>query len=669
LLAPLALLLAWIGTFGCVALGRFTLAFDDHPGQLYRAWLVATSGIAPYRWHEGWWGGYAELQFYPPGHAYAVALLDRIAFGALGLDAAYQMILWLAYALPGFTAWLLLARVLQNGWLALPGAFVVLSLSAGVASGVEGGVHIGMVPARLGWAMLPLLVLALLPAVDAPAAGRAAARGWGTRTPLLILLVAVIVLMHPAHIPAAAIAVVLAAMQARSAGTVRHRLADALLVLACAAGLSAFWSLPLLVRAVETRALAWGSIASSLAELGREPLMIVALVLAIVAHRHARTPPTRLLANYPWAVSVAVALDAVVLEPLGIRSLPSARVLDSAVLAFVLAAAVGAVHLVHRIPVIPARAAAPALALGMVAVVVLLALPGRALTLWPARGQWPSLAEVERGLRLDALWAQLREAPAGRVLFVRSAVPLVYGTDWWRPHTHVTALAPRESGRSIVHGTFTHPSPVAAFVYRGDAGRAPVRALTETLDGHSLFGIRLTALDAMRFEHHADRLGISVVVAIEDDRPALGFLDTSQQFRRVPSTAPFLLWMTSTPVSLPQDAGHGTRAVTLHGEPGAWTTSRVAYSPLWRAVDTAGRALDVRRGEAGDLEVRLPDARVDVRLVYQPGLPELAGVITSLVACATWIAVSVIAAGRGRVSAPARVPDARRALPGGRARS
>jgi len=57
-----------------------------------------------------------------------------------------------------------LSRVLASGWLALPGAFVTLTLSLWPAlmSGVEGGVHVGMAPARLGWALLPLLAAALL---------------------------------------------------------------------------------------------------------------------------------------------------------------------------------------------------------------------------------------------------------------------------------------------------------------------------------------------------------------------------------------------------------------------------------------------------------------------------------------------------------------------------
>src|SRR4030095_9553511 len=80
-----------------------------------------------------------------------------------------------------------------------------------------------------------------------------------------------------------------------------------------------------------------------------------------------------------------------------------------------------------------------------------------------------------------ALWTTLRTAPAGRVLFVRSGVPLVYGRDWWRQHTHITALTPLRAGRAIVNGTFTHPSPVAALVYRGATQGGAITELVERL--------------------------------------------------------------------------------------------------------------------------------------------------------------------------------------------
>src|SRR5581483_12116185 len=63
---PLGLLLAYGIAFATQALGIGPLAFDDHPGQLARLWHVLREGPAPWAWNDGWWAGYAELQFYPP---------------------------------------------------------------------------------------------------------------------------------------------------------------------------------------------------------------------------------------------------------------------------------------------------------------------------------------------------------------------------------------------------------------------------------------------------------------------------------------------------------------------------------------------------------------------------------------------------------------------------
>src|SRR4030095_2168697 len=122
---------------------------------------------------------------------------------------------------------------------------------------------------------------------------------------------------------------------------------------------------------------------------------------------------------------------------------------------------------------------------------------------WATPGAWPSYPATERGLRLPALWAALRAAPPGRVLFVRSGVPLVYSLDWWRPHTHITALTPLRASRAIENGTVTHPSPTAALVYRGTTQGGAITELVERLDGRSLFGRPLATLGVDTFHEDA----------------------------------------------------------------------------------------------------------------------------------------------------------------------
>jgi hypothetical protein len=394
---------------------------------------------------------------------------------------------------------------------------------------------------------------------------------------------------------------------------------------------------PLLARLGHTRALAWGALTpAGLADtLLGHPLAPAILILAGLALAGARAGPARLLAWWPPVMVAIVAVDALVLEPAGLAWLPADRVMDSLWLALVLGGALGAGRLLERLAA--RRALAPSLvSLGAVALSVALALAGRdTLALWPRPTAWPTYESVERGLRLPAVWAALRGLPEGRVLFVRSGVPLAFGPDWWRPHTHVTALAPLAAGRPIVNGTFTHPSPVAAFLYRGHAGRGPITTLVERRDGQSLFGRPLEALDAVTLERHARRLGVSAVVALDDDLPRLGALAEHPGFPARRRESPFVIW-SGRAVALPQPIASGHWRMPIEGTTGDWTPVPVAYYPLWRAA-VLGQPLETRRGEYGDLEIRLPAAARAVELTYAPGAPELAGLALSAAGLAAWL--------------------------------
>jgi hypothetical protein len=621
-LVPLALLASFGLAFGAAALGAAPLAFDDHPGQLYRLWHVVTRGPAPWAWNPDWWAGYPELQFYPPGAAYAGTLLHLASFTALSVPASYHALVWIAYLAPGLTAFLALARILGSGWRALPGAFLALTVSAGAASGVEGGVHIGMLGARLAWALVPLLLLALVPWLEED-----------RRIPRsAVLVTAAIVLLHPAMLPAAVVLMLVAAI-ARPPRV--RRLATALAALALAAALTAFWTWPLLLRLANARALAWGEPPG----IGRLGWLLV--ILALVGFWRARGPAARVVARLPWAMLVIVLLDRVALEPLGARFLPANRVADGALIALILAAALGWSGL-RRAPSNATPRRELFVSLVGVLLLVVVGLRSGALSLWPRAADWPTFAVVERGLRLSDLWAALREAPPGRVLFMRSGVPLVYGppwgTAWYRPHTHVTALAPLFSGRAIVGGTFTHPSPIAALLYRGDAGPGPITQLAEQLDGRSLFGRPLESLDPETFNGYAAALGVGVAVALDEDASRLRALDDNRDFTRRPAPSPFLIFGRRDGVDLPRAAKGDRWNITLTAARDDWVSARTTYYPLWHA-SAGGVPLPTRRGQLGDLEVRLAgDGPRVVALVYRPGVAEISGIVISVLGGVVWLA-------------------------------
>ena len=612
--APLpAVLLAAFGVaFGWRALGGGLLVFDDHPGQFYRLHHAITLGFAPWRFDPGWWAGYAELQYYPPGFAWLGAALHRASLGSLSPDAAYRILLWLAWLLPGAATYALLRRMIGDPWLALPGAFVALTLSAGCRSGVEEGLRWGLVAARLGWGCLSLLAWSLLRWADG-----------GARPPLLsAALIAGITLLHPAHVPTAAAMVALAGAHAAPRA---HRLRDAALILTLGFGLCAVWLLPLLARLDMALPLAWQelSIGGLAGRLVAQPIVIGLALLTIVAWRLR----ARAAAGAHWLLALSpvmaglVALDALVLEPLGVAWLPADRVMDGLYWALVIGGALGFAALVRA----STRPAVPAL----VALATCLPLswgayePG--LSLWPGSLGWPKEMAVVRGLRMDGLWEAIRKEPPGRVLFLRSGVPLDWRPEWWRPHTHITALTPIRTGRAILGGTFTHPSPVAGLLYTGSAANRPLARLAEQLDGESLFGQALGSLDAATFDRLAARLSVSSVVALEQDARRSLFLIENPAVVHRARRGSFIVFSLAPSLTGPEPIGFQRWRVPVGSEVrDGWAPLSIAYSPLWVA-HAGGVVVPVRRDDWGLVEVRVAPGTTDVDLEHRPGAAEWAG--------------------------------------------
>jgi hypothetical protein len=621
-LLPAAVLLLFGVGFAGGTLGRGLPAFDDHPGQLYRLAHAVDHGLAPWTRNPGWWAGYAELQYYPPGFAYLGALLHRAALGAIGVEATYHALLWAVYLLPGLGTYALLARILPSPWLALPGAFLALTLSAGARSGVEEGLRWGLVAARLGWGLLPLLGLALV----------REAEGGRPRLVAPALLLAAIVLAHPAHLAAGICLIALAAVV--SGAPPGRALLRAAAVVVLGLALAGFWLLPLLGRLELVRPLAWSgaSLWSLLAAMGRQPLLVALAAASALGWRAARGLPLgrartfRWLAALPPAMLALVALDALGLEPVGLGWLPADRLQDGLFLYLILGAAPVLARLARAPVGLPPVGLAAA---GVAAAIGLGLIPSAEPTLSLRSGgprDWPTLAELDRGLRLDALWEALAAAPPGRILFVRSGVPLQHGRDWWRPHSHVTALAPLRSGREIVHGTFTHPSPLASVVYRGPGARGPVTVLAEERDGRTLFGEALERLTPDVFERLAEALRVSAVVSLDEDAGRLAFLTDGGRWVPFRQAGPFRVWAAVTPRALPAPVARGRWRVEAGPHPGGWLAAGVAYSPLFEARRDTER-LPTRADALGMLEVRVPaGAEVVLELSYGPGALEWAGI-------------------------------------------
>lgn len=664
-LGPVLLLAVYGGAFAVAAFGGDVPAFDDHPGQLFRLWHFLEeslpAGAWTADWSPGWWGGYPELQFYPPGLALAGAAIRLLLLWRPSVETVYQLLGGLVLLLPALSTFLLLARAIGDRWLALPPAFLALTLSAGLRGGVEESVRWGMLTSRLSLGLLPLLVLALKPWIET-----------GRRPVWAPVLAAAVVLAHPAGAPAVAAVLLVATLLAVALRPRRATLRDAFGAAVLAVALTAFWTLPLLARRAWLVPLAWGdfSLGGLLDEVRRRPVLLATAVtaplawLAVVARRR---PFDALLATLPLALA-AVLLADVALFARGWSSLEPARIVDGLALAALWAAGLAlAVGLARLTPGGDRGAARPVLALVLIGLAVLGS--GGAnrsptgeptLTLWPVASRWPRLDAVSREHDLPRLWAALRGG-SDRVLFLTSSLRLERGRagrqEWHAPHSHVTSLTPLLAGREIVHGTFTHPAPLAARFYTGGSP-ARIDTLAEKLDGQSLLGQPWERLSAEAFDDFARRLRVATVVSPTADAGRARFLEAS--YARVRQAAGFTVFerRDGPDPTWPrvERITHRRYRVLVSPSGGVWIPTGISAYPLWQVKSRRG-TLETRVDPWGLLEFRVPLDVFEAELVYSEGWLEWGGLAVTLAGALGWLAW----AGRGRN--PARRPAASPSAP------
>jgi hypothetical protein len=277
------------------------------------------------------------------------------------------------------------------------------------------------------------------------------------------------------------------------------------------------------------------------------------------------------------------------------------------------------------------------------------------VTLWPTAGGWPTLEEVTRRHQLDRLWTALRGG-SDRVLFLTSSLRLDRDPAWYGPHSHVTSLTPLMAGREVVHGTYTHPSPVAARFYTGQA-TPPARLLTlaERLDGKSLLGQPWEQLPVATFDRFARRLRIGTVVVPSGEVPRARFLGTA--YAAVGEAAGFTLFQRrDRPWPRMERITRRRYRVIVSPTGGVWIPTGIPAYPLWQVKSAAGR-LEMRADDWGLLEFRVPVDLFEAELVYAEGWLDWTALGVSLLGAGAWLVWAVRAKGP---SAPVRVAGVRR---------
>jgi hypothetical protein len=655
--APLLLLLLYGTAFAAAAFGRGVPAFDDHPGQLFRLWHALDRSVPALAWtadwNPDWWGGYPELQFYPPGFALLGGAIRAALLWRPSVETVYRLLCALALLAPGLTTYALMRRVLGDGWLALPPALLALTLSAHLAGGVEAGLRWGMLTTRLGMAWLPLLALSLAPWIER-----------GERPVWAPVLAALAVLTHPATFPAVTALIVLATALALVARPGRATALTGGAVAGFAVLLACFWLLPFAARRGWVVPLAWGDLgAATVADLSRRPLLLAIGAGALgawVAVGLRRRPFDALLAALPAALALALAGDAWLFAR-GWSAIEPARLVDGVVHACLWAAGLGVGVGLERLAAgRGARRHRPPAALALVLLAAILPDPGggaRTLTLWPARAEWPTLGEVTARHDVERLWQALRGG-SDRVLFLTSALKLDRSPEWHAPHSHVVALTPIRAGREIVHGTFTHPSPIAARFYTGEATPPPrLRTLAERLDGRRLLGEPWERLTPDAFDRFARRLRVGTVVVPLGDVPRARFLGPT--YAQAAEAAGFALFeRRDRPWPRVERITSRRYRVLVSPTGGVWIPTGVLAYPLWRVKSAAG-ALETRVDDWGLLQFRVPVDLFEAELVYGEGWLEWLALAASVAGGGAWLAWALRARRRAGGAARARGAPAR----------
>ncbi len=634
-LAALALLTG-LALIACGFLLRGDLfIYGDHPGQFMRLWYPLRVSHRLLGWNPLWYAGYPELQFYPPGFVLLGWVLDGLTLGQLSPFALYQLLLFVAYLLPGLSVCALAARITGRRWVGLvTGGLALLfpELWGGAAA-----VFVGLVAERLAFGLVPLAMLTGWQALHAERPAR-----WWLFTSLAL---AATVLMHPFHAVAPVLFLGLVALSL--AGRWRL-LRDLALVTVLSVALVAFWLLPLMAHRDYAAPMLRADLAQTLDWLSG-PMIWLHLAAALLVPLALRVQRDRTLVVFVVSVVTAAAglfvfmlFDHLVLiERLGFYLLDPVRFTAEVYLALVLVAGIGLSYL--PIWLSWGRWRLGKGVLGGLVLLLFLARLGQPLLSMVREHRNPAhfLEHARQSFALDDTWNAL-ENDTGRVLFTS------YYLHLGELPTSLKAATPYFVGRAIVGGTFSHWSPVARALWVGHTDVELLPSRVELTDDVSLAGRAWAEWTDPGFFDLCRHLDVTTVVATWDDVQARTFLDAAPHFQSFYSDDLFVIYRVLETTSNPAQAEGA--AVRLHRATptaldlvvseaigGSSLQIKITDYPLWQ-VRADGEILPHRADALGLMTVSLLPGTYDLRLRYLPGPAERIGAWISLGAAVAWLA-------------------------------
>ncbi len=641
-LAALALL-SGLALAACGFLLRDDLfIYGDHPGQFMRLWYPVRISHQLLGWNPLWYAGYPELQFYPPGFVLVGWGLDWLTLGRLSPFALYQLLLFLAFLLPGLTVYALVSRVGRQRWAGLVAGGLALIFPE--LWGGASAVLIGLVAERLAFGLVPLVLFTGWQALH----GRHPIRWWL----LTGLALAATALMHPFHAVAPILFLGIAALFYPG----RWRLLRSLVLTSILSmGLVAFWLLPLLVHRSYAAPMLRANLDQTLDWLlspnAQRYLAASLLVALAVWKQRDRSFTVFVIAAVLTAVSLVAFMlfdHLVLIERLNFYLLDPVRFSAEVYLVLVLLAGFGLAALFLWLSRWRWRAAGGLL--GALALTMVLAWLGRPFLDLVREHQDPSrfLSKARQSFPLDETWSVLRSegtqgAGQGRVLFTSHYLHL------GDLPTALKSATPYFTGRPIIGGTFSHWSPVARVLWVGSVDVDLLPGQVELTDDVSFAGRAWAEWTDADFYELCRRLNVTTLVTTWDDVNARTFLDSASHFQSFYSDDLFVLYRVLDPAPTLVEAEGARLALLDEGpttldlrvaEATASATLRVKITdyPLWQ-VQSGEQTLAHYADDLGLMSLSFPPGTYDVSLRYLPGSAERAGAWISLVSATLWLVV------------------------------
>jgi hypothetical protein len=608
--------------------------YGDHPGQFMRLWYPLRTSHRLLGWNPLWYAGYPELQFYPPGFVLLGWLLDRLTLGQLSPFALYQLLLFVAYLLPGISVYALVGRVTGRRWAGLVAGGLALlfpELWGGAAA-----LFVGLVAERLAFGLVPLVMLAGWQALHA----RRPVRWWL----LTALALAATVLMHPLHAVAPGLFLGLAALSLPRRWKLLGNLA---LTTALSVAVVAFWLLPLMVHRTYAAPMLRANLAQTLDWFSSPVVwallaagLLVPLALRVQMDRDLLVFAVSLVATGVGLMGFILFDHLVLIDRLGFYLLDPVRFAAEVYLALVLLAGLGLSYLPLWLSRV--RWHRGGSLVGGLVLCLVLAWLGQPLLQMVRKHRDPAhfFEHTRQTFALDDTWHVL-QSQSGRVLFTS------YYLHIDDLPTALKAATPYLTGRPILGGTFSHWSPVARTLWVGYPDADLLPGQVELTDDVSLAGRPWSDWTDPDFFDLCRRLNATTVVATWDDVNARAFLDAAPHFQPFYGDDLFVIYrvLDATP-SLVE--GEGATVALLRATPtaldlrvtdaadGASLHIKITDYPLWQ-VQVGGKVLSHQADPLGLMTLSLPRGTYDLSLRYGPGPAERMGAWISLASIVCWL--------------------------------